>query len=355
MQPGPPEEGGASIRERRVGVWRQVALLVLFLGLTSVVVLKFTSAKEFSQALTSAVWSWMVVSALLFLVSFYLYALLYRIGLEAVQVRFKTLDLLGPLMVSIFLNTAAPAGEAIFVEYAAEHRQSGARAAAGVILVLAVDLGTTLPFVVAGLAFLRSQGKLPSYYLIVSLLFVFVIFLFIAALWLAGARRSWLERLLRWCQKAVNRVARTFRQREMGSETWPTRSADQFSEASGSVVAHPGLLAWSIAVGLLSHAVNAAGLYALFLAFGQHVALGTVMAGFSMSIVLYVIAITPQGVGATEGVMTLLSTSMGVPAAIAVAVAISYRVFNVWIPLVLGYLVARRMRIFGGRPAAGSP
>jgi uncharacterized protein (TIRG00374 family) len=331
-----------------------VALLVVFLGLTSLVVLEFTSARELGQALASATWYWIVVSAFLFLAAFYLYAFLYRLGLEAVEVRFRALDLLAPLMVSIFLNTAAPFGEAIFVDYAAERGRSGARAAAGVILVVAVDLGTTLPFVVAGLAFLRSQGKLPAYDVIVSLLFVFVILLFVAALWLGRVRRSWLETLLRFTQGAANRVARAFRQRESGSETWAAQSADQFSEAAGSMAARPDLLTVSVAVGLLSHVVNAAGLYTLFLAFGQHVAPGTVAAGFSMSIVLYVIAVTPQGVGAAEGVMSLLFTSMGVPAAIAVAVAVGYRVFNVWIPLVLGYLIARRMRIFGGRPTAVS-
>ena len=101
--------------ERRVGVWRQVALLVLFLGLTSLVILEFTSAREFGQALASVTWYWIIVSALLFLVSFYLYALLYHVGLRAVGVSSRTLDLLIPLMVSIFLNTAAPVGEAIFV------------------------------------------------------------------------------------------------------------------------------------------------------------------------------------------------------------------------------------------------
>ena len=352
MPPGPPEEAPPPIHQRRVGAWRQVALLVLFLGLTTLVVVEFTSAKELSQALASASWGWMIVSALLFFFSFYLYALLYQIGLEAVQIRFKAFNLLAPLMVSIFLNTAAPLGEAIFAEYAAERRQSGVRTAAGVILVLAVDLGTTLPFVAAGLAFLRSQGKLPPYYAAVSALFALLVLLFVTALWLAKAKRSWLEEFLRWAQRTVNRVARAFKRREVGSDTWPTQNAGQFSNAAGSMVTHPGLLALSVVVGLLSHFVNAVGLYTLFLAFGQHVDLGTVIAGFSMSIVLYVIAITPQGVGATEGVMSLLFTSMGVPAAIAVAVAISYRAFNVWIPTALGYSFARRMRIFGGRRSA---
>ena len=100
------KKGRVLSSERRVGVWRQVALLALFLGLTVLVILEFTSAREFGQALASVTWYWIVVSALLFLVSFYLYALLYHVGLRAVGVGSRTLDLLIPLMVSIFLNTA---------------------------------------------------------------------------------------------------------------------------------------------------------------------------------------------------------------------------------------------------------
>ena len=35
-----------------------------------------------------------------------------------------------------------------------------------------------------------------------------------------------------------------------------------------------------------------------------------------------------------------------------VVIAVTYRVFNIWIPILVGYLVARRMRIFGGRATA---
>jgi uncharacterized protein (TIRG00374 family) len=334
-------------------MWRQLILLAIFAGITVFVILGFTSAHEFGHAMASASWEWMLASAALFAISFYFYAWTYQLGLAAADVHARTSRLLGPLMVSIFLNTAAPVGEAIFVDYAVEHGQSGAKAAAGSILGLAVDLGTTLPFIVGGLAFLGAAGKLPHYYVIVSALFVFVVLLMFAALWVGKVRPDWLEWLLRWSQRMVNRTAtRIFKRPAKDPGDWAARSAEQFSAAAASMTKRPRILVMGTVVGVFFHAINAAGLYTLCLAFGQHVAIGTLLAAFSMSIVLYVIAITPQGAGPTEGVMALLFTSMGVGSAIAVVIAITYRIFNVWIPIVIGYLVARRMRIFGGKVAA---
>lgn len=338
--------------KRRAGAWRQIALLLLFLGISVSVVLGFTNPREFAHTLVSAAWSWMMVSILLFALSFYLWAWLYRLGLAAADVKARTLALLGPVMVSIFLNTAAPVGEAVFVDYAVERGQSGAKAAAGTILALAVDLGTTVPFIVAGLVFLSSEGKMPVYYVVVSALFVFVVLLMFGALAVGRVRPGWLEATLRWSQKAVNRIARLFKRHERELGTWAGRSARQFSEAAAYMSRRRGLLALSVVVGLLFHAVNAAGLYTLCLAFGQKVSFGTVTAAFSMSVVLYVIAITPQGVGPTEGVMALLLTNTGAGSAVAVVTAITYRIFNIWVPIVIGYLIARRMRIFGGHAMA---
>ena len=338
--------------KRRAGTWRQIALLLLFLVISVSVVLGFANPREFASTIASAAWSWMIVSVLLFALSFYLWAWLYRLGLAAAEVNVRTVGLLGPVMVSIFLNTAAPVGEAVFVDYAVERGQSGAKAAAGTILALAVDLGTTVPFIIAGLVFLRSEGQLPVYYVIVSAMFVFVVLLMFAALWVAKVRPLWLEAALRWSQRVVNRAARLLKRRQRELGTWANRSATQFSEAAAYMTRRRGTLALSVGVGLLFHAVNAAGLYTLCLAFGEKVSLGTVTAAFSMSVVLYVIAITPQGVGPTEGVMALLLTNKGMGSAVAVVTALTYRILNIWVPILIGYLVARRMRIFGGHAVA---
>jgi uncharacterized protein (TIRG00374 family) len=342
-------EAEGPTKPRRGGFWRRIALLVFFIGVTALIVLELAGVREFGKALSSIVWYWAVVSALLFAVSFYLWAILYRVGFAAVDLHFKTAGLLGPLMASIFFNSAAPVGEAVFVEHAIEHRQNGARAAAGIILVLVVDLATTIPFIVAGLAYLNAKGTLPAYYVVTSGLFVLVILLFVAALWLARVKRSWLDAALRFGQRTVNKLVRLFGRRGWDSTTWAERSGDQFSDAAASMARHPGLLGVAILMGLLFHLVNAAGLYTLFLAFGQRAGWGLIAAGFAMSIVLYVIAVTPQGVGAAEGVMSLLFVSAGVPGAIAVGIAVTYRILNVWLPLLIGYFFAQRMPLFGGK------
>jgi uncharacterized protein (TIRG00374 family) len=339
----------------RGSTWRRLALLVFFLGATALVVLEFAGAREFGKAVASVDWYWTLLSAVLFAASFYLYAVLYKVGFQAVGLQFGTVGLLGPLMASIFFNSAAPVGEAVFVEHAIEHRQNGARAAAGVILVLVVDLATTVPFVVAGLAALAARNQLPVYYVVMSALFVAVILILVASLWLAKVRRTWLDAALSWAQRTVNKLVRLFGRRGWDSTTWATQSGDQFSDAARSMAAHPRLLGLSVLLGFLFHAVNAAGLYTLFLAFGQTPQWGVIAAGFGMSVVLYVIAVTPQGVGAAESVMTLLFSGAGMPVAFAVGITVMYRIFNVWIPLVLGYFFAQRMPIFGGRRRRPEP
>jgi uncharacterized protein (TIRG00374 family) len=346
----PPLRSGMvrSRTARRTGTWRQLVLLLLFLAITTAVALGFSRPGEFARAFVSTSWFWMVVSALLFAGSFYLSALVFRLSLAAAQVRSRTLELLRPLMVSIFLNTAAPVGEAVFVDYAVERGESAARAAAGTILGLAVDLGTTIPFIAVGLGLLGASHSIPVYFVVVSALFVFVVALMLAALWLAKVRRSWLEAALRGIEHTFNWLVRLLKRETRGDSGWAARSAVQFGEAASSMARSPKLLVSATGAGLLFHGVNASGLYTLCLAFGQHVSLGIAIAAFSMSIVLYVVAVTPQGAGPTEGVMALLFADSGMGSAKAVAVAITYRIFNIWIPLLAGYLIARRMRIFGG-------
>ena len=328
--------------------WRQLILLAMFLGFSVLVVTQFTDARRFVQTLDSGSWYWILASIFLFASSFYLYAMLYRIGFQAVELEVPTTSMVPPLMASIFLNTFAPVGEAIFVQDAVEHGRSGARTAPGVLLVLAVDLGTSLPFIAVGMVFLRAKKALPFYDVVASALFLLVVLLFVGALWLGNVRKNWLTALLAWTERVTNRVGRLFRRPDLIARSWVEKSADQFSEASSGIARHPDVLAASVVLGLVMHVVNAAGLYTLFLAFHYPVGIGMISAGFGMSIVLYVIAVTPHGVGAAEGVMSLLFSSTGVPGAIAVVVALGYRIFNVWIPVVIGYLFTRRMRIFAG-------
>lgn len=340
-------------RNGRAGGWKRLVLLLLFLGFTVLAVSQFTSAREFGLTMGAGVWYWGLLSAFLFFVYFYLFALVYRIGLTIVGVETTTWHMLPVLCSSIFINTVVPigatAGGAVFVEDAVEHGRSGSRTAAGVILVLAVELAAALPFIAVGIAFLAERGELRPYHTAVSVVFLLFLMLVVAGLWAGKARPRWLARLLGYVQKGINFGARLVKRPGVISDQAVRESTEQFSDAAGSITRKPVLVGKVLFVAFLMNCVNAAALYTLFLTYHERVGLGVLLAGLGMSIAFNVIAITPQGVGAVEGVMSLLFISAGIAPQTAVVVAISSRVLKVWIPLIAGYFFTRRMRVFQPR------
>jgi uncharacterized membrane protein YbhN (UPF0104 family) len=65
------------------------------------------------------------------------------------------------------------------------------------------------------------------------------------------------------------------------------------------------------------------------------------------------VAITPQGVGVVEGGMALAYTSLGIPGPVAAAVVLGFRGLNVGLnvglPVLAGFLLLRRNRLFARR------
>src|SRR5205085_10350788 len=78
--------------------------------------------------------------------------------------------------------------------------------------------------------------------------------------------------------------------------------------------------------------INLLMLYLLFLAFGTPVAFGVLVAGYAVGTLLVIIAITPSGLGPTEGMMILTYSSLGVMPETATLVTLVYRGFSFWLP-----------------------
>jgi uncharacterized membrane protein YbhN (UPF0104 family) len=60
----------------------------------------------------------------------------------------------------------------------------------------------------------------------------------------------------------------------------------------------------------------------------------------------WMVSITPQGIGMVEGAMVLVCTSLGVPAAEATAITLAFRGLSLWLPLLVGFFLLRRLRTF---------
>lgn len=339
---------------RRFGTRRWLFVL-LTVVLLAIVAGQFTSVEAVGAELVQADWAWATVAVALHAAFFLLYGGLYQAGFSAVGVASEALHLVPVLFASIFAKTAVPftaaPAAAVFIDDATTRGESGPRTAVGVVVVLAVDLLTALPFVIAGTVALVARDRLVEFALVGTGLFVAFIVGVLAVLVLAARAPRLLAALLGACRAAVNRLAGLLGRRAPLSAEWADRTTAQLAGAVTSVPDHPRDVAAASAYGLLLHLANIAGLGALFLAFGQPLDLAALVAGFGMSIVFFIIAIVPDGIGAVEGAMALVFVQLGMTPTAAILVTVAYRILNVWLPVAVGLWCARRLRLFGAERA----
>ena len=82
-------------------------------------------------------------------------------------------------------------------------------------------------------------------------------------------------------------------------------------------------------------------LFFMFVASGQNIGIGVLIAGYGLPILLGKIAfILPGGLGVVETGMTAIYKVLGVPGDVAVVVVLGYRLISFWIPSISGFPIA---------------
>ena len=328
----------------------QWILWLVLVGLTLLVLTRFSSLQKLGATLSQANWLWVAAAGGAHLIYFLGYAYLYQLGLEIVEVKSHFWHVLETFLASLFANAVAPsggaAGAALFVDEMEAAGHDGAHTAVGTILVLLVDLSTLIPFLIYGTIYLLRRHNLQSYDIVGASIFAFFVVGLTAALVLAWQHPDGLERVMEWIRDAANTVGGWFKHPNLVAKEWPKKNVDSLRDAAGAIGEHVRLLLYALGVAFLLHVINMVGLYFLFPAFSQQVSLGTLTAGFGMGIVFYVVAIVPQGLAAVEGVMALVFTTAGISGSKAAAIVLVFRGFNYWLPLILGFFFLRRMDVW---------
>jgi hypothetical protein len=329
---------------------RRWVLWLLIFAFIGVVISRFEEVRTLAVTLSHGHWEWVAAAALGQLLFYVLYAAIYEVSFSTVGVHSRILDLLPVVFVSIFVNVAVPTGGtsglALFVDDASRRGQSPARTAAGLLLVLAADFSAFTVLLGLGLANLATLRDLKDYELTASSMLLVVIAGLATALFL-GLWRPWmLLHLLKIAQKTVSRVGNWLRRGDLLSEHWAADNAMEFAAASAAIAAHPIKLAKAFAVALIAHIVNFGSLYALFLAFYQPIPPGSLLSGYTIGNLFWIISITPQGIGIVEGIMTLVFVSLSVPVGLAAIIVIAYRGLGFWLPLIVGFFLLHHVRSF---------
>lgn len=153
-------------------------------------------------------------------------------------------------------------------------------------------------------------------------------------------------KLLDRVEIAANWIALKLHRSFLLQDGWAKRSASDLSRAAKAIEDHPERLAFTVGFALVAHMINIASLYSLFLAFHQTIELGPLVAGYAMGILFWNVSPVPQGIGVVEGVMALVYSSLGIHRTMAVLVVLAFRGLNFWLPMLVGFFLLRKVRLY---------
>lgn len=320
--------------------------VVLWVVLAAALVLAVTHMHDLvalGHAFISGDLRWLAI-ALVLQVGYYAgYVATFREGFRSAGVERRTSELVAPVFGSIFVNTVAPtggaAGQALLVDDAVRHGHSASRSAAGLLVADAADMSGFSVILISGIAYLAVTHHLDAAEVIASLVilaaiggFAGVLVLGLVRPVLVGSLFGRLERMSAW-------AFRTLRRRP--PEPWAESAAGEFVEASRAIAARPATPITAFLVALAGHAADLLSFYFVGLAFGV-TAPAPLLAAYSVSVLFWVVAIVPQGVGVSEGAGALVLRSFGIATSPALAVALVFRGISFWIPFAIGLVLIRR-------------
>jgi uncharacterized protein (TIRG00374 family) len=268
-------------------------------------------------------------------------------------------QLLPLVATSNFVNVVAPSagvgGVAVFVSDARRRGLPSARVTVAGALFLLFDYFGFLCILALGLVVLLRRNRLdPGSLSAAGILLVLAVGL--GSLLLLGARSAEaLARVLVRGARFINRLLFPFIGRDYLSEARAYSFASEVTEGLSALRANwrayvaPGVLT------LLGKVLLIGVLAFTFMAFQQPFSPGTLIAGFSISYLFLIVSPTPAGLGFVEGIMPLTFMALSVPRASAVLITVAYRGLTFWLPFGYGFLAFRFWQRRGGTPNNNHP
>lgn len=324
---------------------RQLALLVLVLLGAVAVLLQRRELLALMVALEQARLLPVLGAVACQLGFFVLMIALHTAAFQAVGAPARFWTLLPVWFTSLFINLTIPGtGATAFVADAATRGIAPARATAGLLLVRVCDLATFGVILLAGLITLSLHSVLRPVEALAALGLLVLIGVWGSGLVLAHVAPQRLERLLTRLEGISRGWLKT---------GWGVEQARHARASVGELFAQPRRLILPLCLALAAHLVDLLCLAFLSRAFGLQLTPGTLLAAFSVGLLFWIVAITPDGLGAVEGMMTVTFVSLGVPLVKATAVTLAFRGLALWLPLAVGAMLSlRHLRLRSRRALA---
>ncbi len=330
--------------------WRNWLILLLLSAFVWLIIRNIDQIKTLAGTLSQGKWQWLALAAMLQVVYYLFYTGIYQSAFDTLEVESSLFGLvpvvLGSMFVNVVMPTGGTAGAALFVDDAFRRGQSSGRTAAGVLLMLVADLTSFTVILIIGFVFLFLYHDLQIYEIAAAIVLLLISMSLVAVLSLGLWSPDLLRNLLRHLQAWVEKILRWFKRHSPLAEDWFDKTSIEYIEIGQAIRSHPIRLGRTLAIAFAAQLIDIASLYLIFLAFNWPVGIGVLVAGYAVGVLFWIVSITPQGIGVVEGIMALTYSSLGVPAATATAVTLTFRGFTFWLPLLFGFFMLRRMKTF---------
>lgn len=327
--------------------WIILTLTILFLW---ALVSRFTELEQLKQTLQQGQWGWILAAFLSQTLYFIVFTSSYQAAFNTLDIDIRTRDLLPVTLGSLFVNMVVPAGiaggTALFAQELSRRGKPATRTATGVLLQLIADFAAFTLILVPGLVYLFYEHDLKTYEILAAILLILMTLGLSSSLLVGIWKPNWLQRLFDWAHQTTDGLFKRLNRASPLTAEWAQENVAEFSQASNAVAVHPSRLMRTLGMAFIAHLLDVVTLYILFRAFGQTISLGTLVAGYSVGILFWIVSITPQGIGVVEGVMALTFTSLGISGAAATTVVLAFRGLTFWIPMLLGFFAVQHMQLF---------
>ena len=233
-------------------------------------------------------------------------------------------------LASHFFNCAVPGGKlssiVLFTAEADRRTDAPGRGAAGFFTASVVGRVGLTVVALATLPFTTRVGMAPLVVVLLFALYAAITVVRVGAFAFLHRRH---DRLQRWESRARTRMRRSTKMvRDDDAAMWTACVADQWAHRSHFVPA----VAWSLAGKLAGAALVTIGVHAA----GGSIPIGTALSLYAVATIAGSLALVPVGLGVVELTMMHSLTVSGLTIAQAAAALIIYRLFQLWLPMLVG-------------------
>ena len=318
--------------------------LALFLGVTFILA-RLAEVRAIGQTLRQGDFRFILLAFGIQILWLFNVAASYKVIYRALDLEEKIETLFLAAAGANFVNVIAPSagvgGMAVFLSAARRRGYSSARTAVAGALFLLFDYAGFLCVLVLGLIVLFRRHTLTATDLVATIVLLFIALTLFVFLFLGMHSAKALGSSLAWFVRNVNRILQPIIHRQYLSTERAHLFAQDAAEGLRQVRQKPGDLLLPALLALSSKALLVSILLLVFMAFQVPISLGTLVAGFSVSYLFFIVSPTPAGIGVVEGTMTLALNSMYISLGAATVIALAYRGITFWIPLAFGGIALR--------------